>query len=88
MSIYVCKYNFTNNKLEDPQRTFYLPIVGQSIHNSGGIMIEPDNNLYISESELVCKRTKAQNTRNGPDVDGTSGILRITENGLLRNIIR
>ena len=81
VGIYVYKYEFTNNKLEDPQRIFYLPIVGQSIHNGGGIMIGPDNNLYIPVGELDGKRTKAQNTRNGPDVDGSSGILRITENG-------
>ena len=55
--------------------------VGQSIHNGGGIKIGPDNNMHVPIGELDSHRTKAQNIHNGSEPDGSSSILRITQDG-------
>jgi aldose sugar dehydrogenase len=69
-----------------------LPGTPGPYHNGGKIVIGPDKNVYYSigdvslDSRSVLPRslfhhTKAQNFQNGTDPDGSSGILRITENG-------
>ena len=46
-------------------------------------MIGPDHNVYTAIGDVGGHRGQAQNTRDGARLDGTSGILRVTENGKL-----
>ncbi|HEY9407902.1 MAG TPA: PQQ-dependent sugar dehydrogenase [Nitrososphaera sp.] len=79
--IYVNKYEFIDDKLVNPKTIFYVPVIGQSIHNGGGLTIGPDQNVYFIIGELDGKRTRAQNFIDGPEPDGSSGIIRITSDG-------
>jgi glucose/arabinose dehydrogenase len=79
--IYVNKYEFIDDKLVNPKTIFYVPVIGQSIHNGGGLTIGPDQNVYFIIGELDGHRTRAQNFIDGPEPDGTSGIIRITTDG-------
>jgi glucose/arabinose dehydrogenase/sugar lactone lactonase YvrE len=79
--IYVNKYEFIDDKLVNPKTIFYVPVIGQSIHNGGGLTIGPDQNVYFIIGELDGHRTRAQNFIDGPKPDGTSGIIRITTDG-------
>jgi aldose sugar dehydrogenase len=79
--IYVNKYEFIDDKLVNPKTIFYVPVIGQSIHNGGGLTVGPDQNVYFIIGELDGHRTRAQNFIDGPEPDGTSGIIRITTDG-------
>src|ERR671924_648670 len=79
--IYVNKYEFIDDKLVNPKTIFYVPVIGQSIHNGGGLTIGPDQNVYFIIGELDGHRTRAQNFIDGPEPDGSSGIIRITTDG-------
>jgi aldose sugar dehydrogenase len=79
------RFDLKNNKLVNPKLLLELPFTSTTIHNGGVILIGPDNNIYTVVGDLEgSKYTKAQN-RYGPDPDGRSGILRITQNGQLVN---
>ncbi len=54
---------------------------GRSDHNGGKLAIGPDGNIYAVIGEVGGHQTMAQNVKNGPQADGTGGILRITPNG-------
>ena len=58
IGIYLNRYDLLNNKLVNPKLVLYVPKVGQSIHNGGGIKIGPDNNMYVPIGELDGHRTK------------------------------
>ena len=44
-------------------------------------MIGPDDNVYLATGDLRSPNSVAQNVKGGPPADGTSGILRITQEG-------
>jgi glucose/arabinose dehydrogenase len=75
------RYELANNKLINPKLVLNLPAMPGPYHNGGKIAIGPDNNVYVVIGDLFGHRTKAQNFVNGADPDGTSGILRITQDG-------
>jgi aldose sugar dehydrogenase len=60
-------------------------------HNGGKILVGPDQNVYIVIGDTdkfydqyfnhLPLDTKAQNFKNGSNVDGTGGILRLTQDG-------
>jgi glucose/arabinose dehydrogenase/streptogramin lyase len=79
--IYVNKYELVDDKLINPKTIFYVPQIGQSIHNGGGLSIGPDQNVYFIIGELDTHRTRAQNFIDGPEPDGSSAIIRITTDG-------
>ena len=58
-----------------------LGSTGRSDHNGGKVAIGPDGNIYAVIGEVGGHRTMAQNVKNGPQTDGTGGILRVTPNG-------
>jgi glucose/arabinose dehydrogenase len=77
------KYELLDNKLVNPRLLLSLPGSPGPIHNGGKILIGPDQNLYLVIGDLYYShRTQAQNIPGGPPPDGTSGILRITQDGL------
>jgi glucose/arabinose dehydrogenase len=81
----VYRYEWTNNQLVNPQLLIQLPAMpgstGRSDHNGGKVVIGPDGNIYAVIGEVGGHQTRAQNVKNGPQADGTGGILRVTSNG-------
>jgi glucose/arabinose dehydrogenase len=75
------KYELTDEKLVNPKLLLELPAVPGPRHNAGNIMIGPDNNLYVSVGDLDGHITAAQNVKNFSMPDGSSAILRITQDG-------
>jgi aldose sugar dehydrogenase len=69
-------------RLSNPQLLLDLPVLPGPRHNGGAITIGPDGNIYIpiGDTDKVDDETQAQNEPNFP-ADGTSGILRVTQNG-------
>src|SRR5215203_4391708 len=74
-------YELTNEKLVNPVLLLDLPAVPGPRHNAGNIMIGPDNNLYVSIGDLDGHITMAQNVKDGGKPDGSSAILKITQDG-------
>ena len=83
------RYEFVNETLVNPKLLLDLPYLPGPAHNGGVITIGPDNNVYLVIGELLSTvydktdqiRTEAQNYLDGEQVDGRSGILRITQDG-------
>jgi glucose/arabinose dehydrogenase len=69
-------------RLINPQLLLDLPALPGPRHNGGAITIGPDDNIYvpIGDTDKVEDETQAQNEPDFP-TDGTSGILRVTQNG-------
>ena len=78
----VYKYELVNNKLVNPKVLLNLPAVPGASHNGGATMIGPDNNIYTIIGDVGGHRNQAQNQESGGEPDGTSGILRITQDGI------
>jgi glucose/arabinose dehydrogenase len=75
------RYELANDKLVNPLLLLDLPAVPGPRHNSGNILIGPDNNLYVSVGDLDGHITLAQNVIGSSGVDGSSSILKITQDG-------
>ena len=75
------RYELANDKLVNPLLLLDLPAVPGPRHNSGNILIGPDNNLYVSVGDLDGHITLAQNVNGASGVDGSSSILKITHDG-------
>lgn len=75
------RYELANDKLVNPVLLLDLPAVPGPRHNSGNILIGPDNNLYVSVGDLDGHITLAQNVNGASGVDGSSAILKITQDG-------
>ena len=81
--LYRYELSDNNSKLVNPKLLLDLPAVPGAIGNGGKITIGPDNNVYITIGDVGIKghNTKAQNIQNGDEPDGTSGILRVDQDG-------
>ena len=75
------RYELKNDTLVDPKLLLELPAEPGPRHNAGNIIIGPDNNLYVSVGDLDGHTTMAQNVEGGGKPDGSSAILRITQDG-------
>jgi aldose sugar dehydrogenase len=75
------RYELMNDTLVNRLLLLDLPAVPGPRHNSGNIIIGPDNNLYVSVGDLDGHITLAQNVKGGGWPDGSSAILRITQDG-------
>ena len=73
------RYELVDNKLVSPLLLLNLPS-NRNQHNGGPVVIGPDHNVYVVIGD-VAHRSKAQNYKENRDADGTSGILRITQDG-------
>ena len=77
------RYELHNNKLVNPKLLLDLPAFPGAIGNGGKVIIGPDNNIYVTIGDVGINghNTQAQNIRNGSKPDGTSGIIRVTQDG-------
>ena len=75
------RYELMNDTLVNRLLLLDLPAVPGPRHNSGNIIIGPDNNLYVSVGDLDGHFTLAQNVKGGGWPDGSSAILKITQDG-------
>jgi aldose sugar dehydrogenase len=76
------RYEFLDGQLVNPKLLLDLPGLPGPRHNGGAIKIGPDNNVYapVGDVDKVDSTTEAQNNPENP-ADGSSGILRITQDG-------
>jgi glucose/arabinose dehydrogenase len=75
------RYEWINDQLVNPKLLLDLPATPGPRHNGGAIRIGPDNNVYVIIGDVDGHQTQAQNIESGEEPDGTSGILRITQDG-------
>jgi aldose sugar dehydrogenase len=75
------RYEWVNNQLVNPILLLDLPATPGPRHNGGAVMIGPDSNVYLVIGDVDGHQTQAQNQESGGEADGTSGILRITQDG-------
>jgi aldose sugar dehydrogenase len=75
------RYELDDDKLVNPKLLLDLPSSPCCIHYGGKVAIGPDNNVYTVIGDANGHRTKAQNLKSGKDLDGTSAIYRITQDG-------
>ena len=73
------RYELVDNKLVNPLLLLNLPS-NRNQHNGGPVVIGPDHNVYLAIGDIA-HRSKAQNYKENRDADGTSGILRVTQDG-------
>jgi aldose sugar dehydrogenase len=74
------RYELDDNKLINPILLLDLPGEPGDNHQSGVILNGPDQNVYLIIGD-VSHFNKAQNKIKGSEPDGTSAILRITQDG-------
>jgi glucose/arabinose dehydrogenase/DNA-binding beta-propeller fold protein YncE len=75
------RYDIDNGKFTNPKLLFEIPSSLEGIHHGGKLMIGPDKNVYLTIGDINGRETKAQNIKNGSLPDGSSGILRFTQDG-------
>src|SRR6266487_4697164 len=81
------RYELANNRLTNAKLLLTLPAVSPNLsgennnHNGGKLVIGPDNNIYTVIGDVGGREGQAQNVNDGDALDGTSGILRITQDG-------
>jgi aldose sugar dehydrogenase len=77
------RYELKNNNLVNPKLLLDLPAFPGAIGNGGKIVIGPDKNVYLTIGDVGINghNTKAQNIQNGSEPDGTSGIIRVNQDG-------
>src|SRR5829696_8316639 len=75
------RYEWINNQLVNPILLLDLPATPGPRHNGGVVRIGPDNNVYVIIGDVDGHETLAQNQESGEEADGTSGILRVTQDG-------
>ena len=80
------RYELIDNKLVNPLLLLNLPatspIVGHENNHIGGkVVIGPDNNVYLVVGDVGSRMGNIQNIMRGNSPDGTSGILRVTQEG-------
>lgn len=79
------RYEYVDGQLINPVLLLNLPAepgtTNRTDHDGGKVLIGPDNNVYLVIGEVGGHRTLAQNTKDGPNADGTGGILRVTPDG-------
>ncbi len=80
------RYELVDDRLVNPLLLLNLPatspILGhENNHNGGKVVIGPDRNVYVIIGDAGGRMGNAQNIMRGNSPDGTSGILRVTQDG-------
>jgi aldose sugar dehydrogenase len=86
MSNRLYRYELVNDQLVNPKLLLSLPANSptsgtENNHDGGKVVVGPDHNVYVAIGDVGGHRGQAQNVQDGQPLDGTSGILRVTENG-------
>ena len=88
--VYRYKFDNENSKLIEPNLILTLPALPGPSHNGGVLLLDDDQNLYVTTGDLQSTAfnknqtgydTKAQNIINGTPPDGRAAILKIDEEG-------
>jgi glucose/arabinose dehydrogenase len=82
----IYRYDLMNNKLVNPLLLLELPARSpqrgqENNHDGGKIVIGPDQNVYVVIGDVGGRYDQAQNNQNGDPLDGSGGILRVTQDG-------
>jgi glucose/arabinose dehydrogenase len=80
------RYELVNDKLVNPLLLLDMPATSpqkgqENNHDGGKVLIGPDQNVYVVIGDVGSRNGQAQNNEGGDPVDGTSGILRVTQEG-------
>ena len=75
------KYELRDGKLVSPRLLLDLPATPGTGENGGPVRVGPDKNVYLVIGDLLHPRTIMSNNSTGLPPDGTSGVLRITQDG-------
>jgi glucose/arabinose dehydrogenase len=83
------RYELLDNELVNPKMLLDLPVGSDNpAHNGGIIKLGPDGNVYVMIGNLLgpglsedIEHTLDQNIEDGDQVEGTGGILRVTQEG-------
>src|SRR5262249_25816539 len=77
------RYELIGNKLVNGKLLLDLPATPGAIGDGGKVIIGPDYNVYVTIGDVGINghSTMAQNIQNGSEPDGTSGILRVNQDG-------
>src|SRR5918992_4131887 len=83
------RYEILDNELVNPKMLLDLPVGSDNpAHNGGVIKLGPDGNVYVVIGNLLgpglsedVEHTLDQNIDDGDQVEGTGGILRVTQKG-------
>ncbi|HXR80986.1 MAG TPA: PQQ-dependent sugar dehydrogenase, partial [Saprospiraceae bacterium] len=82
------RYELVDNQLINPKLLLILPATspdpvppGENNHVGGKVVIGPDSNVYVGIGDVGGHAGQAQNVKDGIPLDGTSGILRVTQDG-------
>jgi aldose sugar dehydrogenase len=73
-------------QLTDETLLLDLPATPGPRYHGGPVAIGPDNNVYVVIGTVDHHETQAQNFEDGPSPDGTSGVIRIPQDGQVANI--
>jgi glucose/arabinose dehydrogenase len=88
--VYRYKFDNENSKLIEPNLILSLPALPGPSHNGGVLLLDDDQNLYVTIGDLQSTAfnknqtgydTRAQNIINGTPPDGRAAILKIDEDG-------
>ena len=74
------RYELKDNNLINPKLLLDLKRAG-SFQNGGKILIGPDQNVYLIVGDLFPRDVLTRNIQGGSPPDGSSGILRVTQDG-------
>jgi glucose/arabinose dehydrogenase len=91
------RYNIVSGTAEDGDNTDQMQLTNETLlldlpatpgprYHGGPVAIGPDNNVYVVIGTVDHHETQAQNFEDGPEPDGTSGIMRITQDGEVEDI--
>jgi len=80
------RYELVSDKLVNPLLLLDLPATSpqkgqENNHDGGKTMMGPDRNVYVVIGDVGSRNGQAQNNVGGDPLDGTSGILRVTQEG-------
>jgi aldose sugar dehydrogenase len=75
------RYELVQNRLTDPKLLLDLKPDPRTVHNGGTTVIGPDNNVYVVTGEAGNPKTLSRNIKDGLDPFGSSGILKLTQDG-------
>ncbi|MDQ3967203.1 MAG: PQQ-dependent sugar dehydrogenase [Thermoproteota archaeon] len=73
-------------QLVDETLILDLPATPGPRFNGGPVAIGPDNNVYVIIGTVDHRRTQAQNIIDGPEPDGSSGVIRNTQEDEIEDV--